>query len=291
MTPHEGLVIVRFLLDASLSLLWGGGGMILLSHPSIRPLLAVKMRLPLLTGSGLAAFAALSALPVQTAEIASSWQAGLQFDLVKTVALDTGVGLSLAAEAAATLGLVGAAVARRPGLTVIFAGLSLCTAATRGHAVAATGLARVLQMLVDALHVLGATAWIGALIPFVLLVHMLRGPDHREAIVVSLWRFSTVGHVVVGGVLLSGVANALLILGHLPSDPNAVYQFRLLAKIGVAVIMTLLALANRYVLVPMGRYRPETSNTLLIAGACCEVILGLAALALVAAFGLDDPSA
>lgn len=143
----------------------------------------------------------------------------------------------------------------------------------------------------DAVHVLSATAWVGALIPFILLVGLSNSPEFRCAAVVSMKRFSRIGHIAVALVLLSGAANTLLILGHLPLDRNSSYQFKLMLKMAVALAMTCLAVANRYLVVPLHQKHASESRRLLMLGASAEIALGALAFAMVASFGLEDPTA
>ncbi|MGO8243484.1 CopD family protein [Rhizobium johnstonii] len=174
---------------------------------------------------------------------------------------------------------------------VALAGLAICETVTRGHAAASFDLAGSARMTVDAIHVLSATAWVGALPPFLLLVAMSRIPELRREAVVSMQRFSALGHAAVALVLLSGATNTWLIVGRLSLHPNSPYQWKLLVKIAVALAMTCLAIANRYLIVPLNRNHPETSRNVLIVGAALEIALGLLAFALVASFGLEDPTA
>lgn len=146
-------------------------------------------------------------------------------------------------------------------------------------------------MVVDAVHVLSATAWVGALIHFILLVRLSNSPEFRRAAMVSMKRFSCIGHVAIGLVLLSGAANTLLILGHLPLDRSSSYQFKLRLKVAFALVMTCLAVTNRYLVVPLDQRHASLSQRLLMLGANSEIVLGAVAFALVAAFGLEDPTA
>ncbi|EHL1169005.1 copper resistance D family protein, partial [Escherichia coli] len=68
----------------------------------------------------------------------------------------------------------------------------------------------------------------------------------------ALMRFSWCGHFAVIGVLASGVLNALLITGFPPTLTTYWGQLLLLKAI-LVMIMVVIALANRYVLVPRMR--------------------------------------
>ena len=66
----------------------------------------------------------------------------------------------------------------------------------------------------------------------------------------ALRRFSAVGHGAVAVVIVTGIVNTGLILGHWPSDWNSPYQALLMIKIALVIAMALLALLNRYAVVP-----------------------------------------
>jgi putative copper resistance protein D len=170
------------------------------------------------------------------------------------------------------------------------ASLALFSVATRGHAAAFFDVQGSIRILLLAVHVLAAAAWVGALIPFIMVVRMTISPELRRDAIASMRRFSRLGHWAVALVLATGVANTLLILGHLPADLNSPYQFKLLLKIAVALAMTSLAFANRYWAVPLYRNHADLSRSLLAVGACAEIALGILAFSLVASFGLDDPT-
>ncbi len=101
--------------------------------------------------------------------------------------------------------------------------------------------------------------------------------------------FSRAGHVAVGLVLLTGIINSWVIVGHLPVEWHVTYQRLLLVKIAVVCTMCGIAVVDRYLIVPQFRTHPGVARTALIAGAAGEIALGLFAFALVASFGLDDP--
>ncbi|UHS61296.1 CopD family protein [Agrobacterium vaccinii] len=290
MTPHDALVIDRFLLDSALSLVWGGLGFTQLASGGVRSRLLVTMRTPMMASCAVACLAAIAALPLQTAEIGSHWSAGWQMELLTSVAFMTDVGVSTVTEAATVAALVAAALSGRRNPTLSLAGLALFSVATRGHAAASFDLLGSLQILLLAIHILAAAAWVGALIPFILVVRMSIPPDLRRDAIASMRRFSRFGHWAVALVFVTGVANTLLILGHIPADLNSAYQFKLLLKVAVVLSMTSLAVANRYLIVPLHRHHADLSRCALLFGAGAEIALGMLAFSLVASFGLDDPT-
>jgi putative copper resistance protein D len=291
MTPHQALVLDRFLVDTTLAFSWGGGGFALLADDGARSRLLTIIRYPLLASSSVCAIVAIATLPAQTAEIASGWSSANQEDVLVTVASHTNIGIISTIQAITALALFGATLLRFNLLAVGLAGLALCETAGRGH-IAADGLTVLggAPIIVQMIHVLSAAAWVAALVPFIVLVGISNSVELRSSAVASMQRFSRAGHLAVALVLLSGTANTLLILGHLPYDLTSRYQIELLLKIAVTLAMTCFAVANRYIVVPLHRRHPVESKRLLILGASAEVALGAVALGLVASLGLENPN-
>lgn len=179
---------------------------------------------------------------------------------------------------------------RRHALVAALAGGSLASLSLTGHAAMTTGPEGALHASIDIIHLLSAGAWLGGLVAFVFVMAATHDVAQRPRAVVTLSRFSTLGHVAVALVILSGVANSLLILGHLPRDWRSPYQARLIIKIGLFAIMSLAAIVNRYVFVPLLRTRRRFAETALLARAAFELLLGGIVIAPVAAFGTMDPS-
>lgn len=290
MSPHAALVLERLITDTALSLVWGGGGLALVSAGAIRMRLFQMTRVLLCAIGMLAALAALTAVCIQTADIASGWDAALDPSLLKTVAFSTNAGLALVLRGLTCLLACCALLARYGKSAVLLSGLALAEAALIGHAAESLDFAGIIRMSTEALHVLAGTAWLGALVPFLMVVRLARQPELRADAVASMRRFSWIGHGAVALVLATGLANSLQILGHLPVDLQSPYQVKLALKIAAALAMTAIAVANRYVAVPMQRRYPQRACRLLVLGSLIEIGLGLSALALVASFGLDDPA-
>jgi putative copper resistance protein D len=103
-------------------------------------------------------------------------------------------------------------------------------------------------------------------------------------------RFSTAGHVAVALVLTSGIVNLWLTVGRLPIHFSSPYDQKLYLKILAVGLMTAIAIVNRYAFVPMIRRDGSFARSLLTYGCAAELVLGAAALGLVASFGLQDPA-
>lgn len=81
-----------------------------------------------------------------------------------------------------------------------------------GHATMNEGAVGALQRLNHALHVLCAATWLGGLLPLLFCMRLAKG-QWQPAAIYTMMRFSRVGHYAVAGVVLTGVFNALFILG------------------------------------------------------------------------------
>ncbi|KLW92539.1 copper resistance D domain-containing protein [Enterobacter sp. BIDMC92] len=156
-----------------------------------------------------------------------------------------------------------------------------------GHAAMLEGAMGALQRLNHAVHLICAATWLGGLLPLLFCMRLAKGRWHTAAIY-TMMRFSRVGHYAVAGVLLTGVVNALMILG-LQIPWEAGYVQLLLFKCALVALMVVIALANRYFLVP--RFRPETGRAqqIFIRMTQAEVVLGALVLATVSLFATWEP--
>ncbi|HUM15662.1 MAG TPA: CopD family protein [Candidatus Nitrosotalea sp.] len=121
-----------------------------------------------------------------------------------------------------------------------------------GHAAAVEpdGLAAA---LLDALHLLAAGAWFGALLPLGALLRQTsneRGADARPFAVVAVRAFSRLALVVMTLVVLTGLANTWFQVGSLPALVGTRYGWLLLLKVALLIPILALAQHNRRGLLP-----------------------------------------
>lgn len=83
-----------------------------------------------------------------------------------------------------------------------------------GHATLHSGIAGAIQQVNHALHLVCAAAQFGGLLPVLYCMQMAQG-RWREQAINTMMRFSRYGHLFVIGVLLTGILNALFIVGFL----------------------------------------------------------------------------
>ena len=224
--------------------------------------------------------------------IGEGWADAVDPAMLSAVLWETSLGWAWSIEVVAAFALAGTLLVSAPRhmpLTAFAAGLLLAGLALTGHTALHAGALGLAHRLNDAVHVLAAGAWLGSLVPLVLVLAALRQADRRAQAVVALRGFSTAGHVAVALAIVSGVLNAALVLGQIPAGDTP-YEILLLAKLALVAGMTALALFNRYGLVPRLRQAPDATRRLLIVSTLAEIGLGLAAVALVATVGTLDPA-
>lgn len=196
---------------------------------------------------------------------------------------------------AAALGAV-TQLHRRPtpaAIIVAIAGsIALATLVWAGHAGASEGLSGWIHRMSDALHMLAAAVWLGAIAAFLILLWPRGGSPSSTRLAVaaqSLDRFAPVGTICVLVVAATGLVNAQMIvgvanLGRLPSSP---YGQLLLVKLLFFASMLGLAAANRWRLTPaltasLAAGDPRIAlaamrRSLILEGSAAVMILGLVA--------------
>jgi len=193
-------------------------------------------------------------------------------------------------------------LARRKGAALdwacaLLAGLLLATLAFAGHAAAEQGTDRAVHLGSDALHLLAAGAWLGALWPLARLLARARRAADAQALEFAARatrRFSTVGIVCVGTLVATGAANAWYTVGTVPALLGTGYGRLLLAKLVLFAAMIAFAVRNRL------RWTPRLSEApgepalsalgRLKRNAAAETALGLALLGVVGALGVTVPA-
>jgi copper resistance protein D len=153
------------------------------------------------------------------------------------------------------------------------AGGVLALTAAAGHA-GAEGI--FFQFGSDAVHLLAVGAWLGGLVPFA--VAMTRPQPGAIA-----WRFSTLGTICVGVILVTGSINAWFLVGNGHALIGTAYGRLLLLKIVLFVAMVAFAAVNRFRLTPRAAVAALRRNALI------ETALGLGIVGIVAVLGTMAP--
>ena len=176
---------------------------------------------------------------------------------------------------------------RRPGrlLLVLFCAQLLLLAGV-GHAAMNDGWLGIVQRTNHALHLFCVASWFGGLLPFIYCLRLAHG-RWRQAAIATMMRFSRYGHLAVAGAIASGAVNALLIQGGLISASP--WGHMLLLKCALVAAMVVIALVNRYVLVPRMSAGGTRAEQLIVRTTQIEIALGALALFAVSLFATWEP--
>jgi copper resistance protein D len=229
--------------------------------------------------------ASMSGLPLEDA---------LTADVLSTVTNETQFGevmivrAGLAICVAACLAYERATIAQWLGLMASL-GFAVSLAWT-GHAGATVGAMGYLHLASDALHLIAAAAWLGGLVPLLLLLGAARRDNAIPLASEAVGRFSTLGVISVTALMLSGLINSAILVGSFHALIATSYGELLLLKLALFAVMLSLATINRLLLMPQlaesgaGGLRRLTRNSAI------ELALGLAIFAIVGLLGTLHPA-
>jgi len=183
-------------------------------------------------------------------------------------------------------------------LASLLAGAYLGSLAFAGHGAEGPGFERIIHLTADALHLIAAGLWLGALVPFLLLLtglRRLREEGWVSAAAATGNRFSTLGILAVGLLLVSGTINASFLLASMHSLIDTSYGRLLLLKIVLFAVMLSLAGINRQHLLPQLRDDAGFKGSFrtvhwLVGNSLAELALGLAIVLIVGALGVMAPA-
>ena len=183
-------------------------------------------------------------------------------------------------------------------LTVVLSAALLAGLAGVGHTQIHDGIAWIIHLSADGLHLLAAGAWLGGLVAlFYLVATALRtsSPDDDAEAGNAALRFSSMGYVAVAAVAGSGLINAWLLLGSLANLMTTPYGQLLIVKLCLFGGMLALAALNRFWLVPSligdnKLHRPAAGLLKLRGHVLGEQALGLLIILIVSAIGTMEPA-
>jgi copper resistance protein D len=167
-----------------------------------------------------------------------------------------------------------------------------------GHAGSTVGKAGILHLAADIVHLVAAAAWTGGLVLLALL--LVRARRERSGVWASFAgevtrRFSTLGMISVGTLLVAGGVNAWVLVGSF--DVLFVTEYgRLLAlKVALFAAMVLIAAVNRFWLTPRLALRSRSEPQFevlrrLARNSMIEIALALMIFAIVGALGTLHPA-
>jgi putative copper resistance protein D len=206
-----------------------------------------------------------------------------------TVIIDTDFGPLWGARLGLALVLIFPAARKNRWVFATLTAALLASLALTGHARIHEGAAGGLHMASDAIHLLAAGAWLGALSAFVVLLRVApREPETARA----LADFSAVGMLAVAALVATGLTNAWMVLGGVEPLFSTTYGRLLILKVALFALMLGLAALNRFRLVPaLGTEADTTALGRLRQHVAAEQGLGLAVLLVVGLLGTLDPTA
>ena len=301
---EEQLITVRWAVYLDLGLLFGLPFFRLYGGIGDAAVAAYRSRLPLV---GLALVGLLLSAWQFTAMVAGMTGATeLLFDgqTLIMVLKETSVGLAFAARTAALTLVAGLTLNSRlgarwsPVLTCLCAGTALATLAWNGHGAATEGPIGNIHLASDIIHLLAASAWLGALVSFLWMTtgSSMKKPGAIKTAHSALAAFATSGSIMVGVIVMTGLINSAAIIGldRLGSLTTSAYGGLLIIKLALFLIMLLLASLNRFRLTPrleVGIAERERGAELaaLRCSLWLETSLGIMILAVVAWLGTLPP--
>lgn len=202
---------------------------------------------------------------------------------------ETAIGWAAIARITALLAVVALALTSAKRVyPILFAIMAVVSLSWNGHGAMTDNALGWLHLAGNALHLLAAFGWIGAITAFLWAATLSKESSHDLA--VRLERFAGVGTAFVAVLLATGIANTLFIVGlnTLPTLLETTYGRLLVTKIGLFAFMLAAAAANRFWLTPRMIASPSLAAVRTSLGA--ELILGIGVLAIVAWLGTLDPA-
>lgn len=252
---------------------------------------------------GLLVFAGLACIPlsiigflVSVSEMAGVALAALDSSLALTLLTGSALGLALIARCIAALGYAVFLTKSWSSGAMIAGGVATVSLAWLGHGGSSESALGYLRLAGDMLHLLAASAWIGALALFLaaLLRVRARNADEVARLARMLSNFALPGTIIVITLILTGLSNMLFIA----SPPawleiaHGSYGKALLGKLALFLGMLGLATVNRFVLVALlpGQDRVRVVK-IATASIAIEAAAALAILGLVSWLGTLNPLA
>lgn len=291
------MIGVRFALYGVLSALFGLSAFSLYGLRGGERGDALALRPWLVTGAILALLLSTVWLVLVAAGMAGTPPWPIDRDAIDGVLSGSATGTAWKARMGALVlaGVVGAFAAGRGSLltvVVLASGIALAALAWTGHGVMDEGAIGWLHLGADIIHLLAVGAWLGALLGLMLLVMRPAAcvdAAHLALTYRALHGFGTVGTIVVGAIVITGLVNAWLLVGiaHVATLGTTLYGRLLIAKLALFAAMLGLASLNRFRLTPAFERSVAANNhrgalstlrqSLAVETACIVVILALVA--------------
>jgi copper resistance protein D len=258
---EAAVILLRLVQYGAASILLGSSLLILHVLPVSGPFSAASLAWPrALVGAAAIVLlcATVAGLLAQTAIMAGSMSAALTLPSIEAVV--AGMDLGKAALVRATAAGAAAMVLLPPSprnwrwvMTAALGGVASASFAWMGHGAATEGAGAIVHLLSDIFHSWAAAAWIGALCAFFFLLWQREPVQEASRITYrALERFSGVGTVLVGTLMVTGLINSWFLVG--PENVQGLLRtdYGVLLALKLAIFAGMLAIAgtNRYWLTP-----------------------------------------
>lgn len=285
------VVTLRFLTELGLLGLFG---VLSLNFYAPAAFAALHPRRWILSFAGIGVLASATSIPMLAAQMSGELSGVLDSQILKDVLFGTAAGLALVCR----IVLLGLCVVRtalpgddRRATHIVLTTLSSAAVLSlgfSGHAAAGEGIVGWARLLVDGIHALAAGLWLGALIGFMALAWS-RDLDKDEELQDTLRRFSGLGSLVVGVLVVTGAANTFFstigMTGLASLNPG--WLVLLTTKFVLFAAMLVLAALHRFRLTPAltasdlaGQSATiwQLRRTLLLETATCVAVLAVVAM-------------
>jgi putative copper resistance protein D len=180
---------------------------------------------------------------------------------------------------------------------VILAAALVGALAWSGHAAGGIGVEAIVHPAADALHLVAAAAWVGALVPLTLLLGAV-SPETASLTIArtATLRFSALGLVSVGTLLATGIVNTYYLVGGVGALVGTDYGRLLLVKIALFLGMVTVAAFNLLRLTPRIAKLANVAEARAALGqlrrnAVIEVMAGAIVICIVGVLGTMPPAA
>ncbi len=227
-------------------------------------------------------------LALQSADMAGAGFAGL-LPAVRAVLVKTAYGHLIALQALFLLA-VGVTLGRRDSevgqrVALGFASAALGLQAAHSHAASMEPGASVL--LASALvHLFGAGAWLGGLVPLLMAVRI--APAKAGALA-ARW-FSPLGKLCLVGLTASSLYQGWVLIGSIPGLVGTAYGWMVLCKLGLFGVLFGFAVLNRYRLAPALLRHGQAGRRMLVRSIAVQTGFGLAVVAAAAVLSSLPPA-
>ena len=191
---------------------------------------------------------------------------------------------------------------RRSFLQTTLAGLSIIELfflAWAGHGAATPGPFGVVHLLGDALHLVTAAFWPGALAPLATFLLLLLKSRQVEAIGLAasvVRRFSASSLIAVAALALTGLLNGIFMVGSFQALVTSAYGRILVCKVVLFVAMIGFGAINLFllkprieVILPTAHFAQKNATRLLLRNVLWEIGLGAVVILIVGLLGITPP--